>query len=52
MLRQAKVELASGKKTGEVCRGLGISEQSYYRWRKENGGMQVIQGKGLMAPEQ
>jgi putative transposase len=30
LLRQAEVELAQGKRVGEVCRGLGISEQSYY----------------------
>ncbi len=39
MLRQAEIELAAGRTTGEVCRSLGISEQSYYRWRKEYGGM-------------
>ncbi|HEY5644852.1 MAG TPA: transposase [Pseudomonadales bacterium] len=32
---------------GEVCRGLGISEQTYYRWRKEYGGMQVSQARRL-----
>ncbi len=41
MLREAEIKLAGGKTTGEVCRELGISEQSYYRWRKEYGGMQV-----------
>ena len=34
MLRQAEVELAAGKTTGEVVRQLGISEQICYRWRK------------------
>ncbi len=47
MLREAKIKLAGGKKIGEVCRELGISEQSYYRWRKEYGGMQVSQAKKL-----
>ncbi len=47
MLREAEVKLAGGKKIGEVCRELGISEQSYYRWRKEYGGMQVSQAKKL-----
>jgi transposase-like protein len=37
MLREAEIKLAGGKTTGEVCRELGISEQSYYRWRKEAG---------------
>ena len=41
MLREAKIKLAAGSTTPEVCRALGISEQSYYRWRKEFGGMQV-----------
>jgi transposase-like protein len=47
MLRQAEIELAQGRTTGEVCRSLGISEQSYYRWRKEYGGMQVAQARRL-----
>ncbi len=47
MLREAEIKLAGGKRTGEVCRELGISEQSYYRWRKEYGGMQVSQVKKL-----
>jgi transposase-like protein len=40
MLREAEIKLAGGKTTGEVCRELGISEQSYYRWRKVYRGMQ------------
>ncbi len=47
MLREAEIKLVGGKKMGEVCRELGISEQSYYRWRKEYGGMQVSQAKKL-----
>ena len=47
MLREAEIKLAVGKKIGEVCRELAISEQSYYRWRKEYGGMQVSQAKKL-----
>jgi putative transposase len=47
MLREAEIKLARGKATGEVCRELGISEQSYYRRRKEYGGMQVSQAKKL-----
>ena len=38
-LREAEVALANGKTVGEVGRQLGISEQTYYRWRKEFGGM-------------
>jgi len=47
MLREAEIKLAGGKKIGQVCRELAISEQSYYRWRKEYGGMQVSQAKKL-----
>ena len=46
-LRQAEVELAKGQATGLVCRKLGISEQSYYRWRREYGGLTVDQAKRL-----
>jgi len=41
MLREAEVRLSGGEKTGAICRGLGISEQSYYRWRREYGGLKV-----------
>jgi predicted transcriptional regulator len=47
MLREAEVRLAGGSTIGEVCRALAISEQSYYRWRKEYVGMQVSQAKKL-----
>ena len=47
MLREAEVKLAAGSTTPEMCRTLGISEQTYYRWRKEYGGMQVSQARKL-----
>lgn len=47
MLREAEVRLSQGETTGAVCRGLGISEQSYYRWRREYGGLKVDQAKRL-----
>jgi len=47
MLREAEVLLSQGVTTGEVCRQLGVSEQSYYRWRKEYGGLKVDQAKRL-----
>ncbi len=47
MLREAEVSLSRGQKLGEVCRALGISEQSYYRWRSEYGGMKLAQVKRL-----
>lgn len=47
LLREAEVALAQGEKTGAICRRLGISEQSYYRWRREYGGMKVDQARRL-----
>ena len=38
-LRQAEVELSRGAKIAQVCRKLAITEQTYYRWRKEYGGV-------------
>jgi len=51
MLREADVELSRGQRVGKVCRGLGITEQTYYRWRREFGGMKVSQAKRLKALE-
>jgi hypothetical protein len=39
-LREAEIELAQGAKTPQACRKLGISENTYYRWRKEYGGLE------------
>ena len=47
LLRHAEVELAQGKTVGEICRGLGISEASYYRWRAEYGGLKLDQARRL-----
>ena len=46
-LREAEVLLATGKSTKETCRVLEISEQTYYRWRKEYGGLDTTQAKKL-----
>ncbi len=46
-LRQAESQFAKGSKTPQVCRKLGIYEQTYYRWRKQYGGMQVSQARRL-----
>ena len=46
-LREAEVGLAAGKKVGEVCRQLGVSEVTYYRWRQEYGGLKVDQARRL-----
>jgi len=44
-LREAEVELARGKTVGQACKQLGVTEQTYYRWRKEYGGLRVNQAK-------
>ena len=46
-LRQIEVQLATGSSLGLACKEAGISEQSYYRWRKEYGGLQLEQAKRL-----
>ena len=46
-LREAEVELGRGKKTGEVCRKLGVTEQTFYRWKSKFGGMEVSDAKKL-----
>jgi len=46
-LREAEVRLSQGEKIGVICRGLGVSEQSYYCWRREYGGLKVDQAKRL-----
>lgn len=47
LLRQAEVELAQGRTVGEICRGLGVSEASFYRWRAEYDGLKVDQARRL-----
>ena len=46
-LREAEVLLNQGSNVAEAVRQLGITEQTYYRWRKEYGGMRVDQAKRL-----
>jgi len=46
-LREAEILLAKGQTVGQVSRALGITEQTYYRWRKEYGGLKVSQAKRL-----
>ena len=50
-LREAEVALAQGQNVGQVCRRIGVSEQTYYRWRKEYGGLKLNQAKRLKALE-
>ncbi len=46
-LREAEVLLQKGRVVSQVCRQLGVTAQTYYRWRKEYGGMRVDQAKRL-----
>ena len=47
MLREAEVALSQGQTIAQACRVLGVSEQSYYRWRREYGGLKIDQAKRL-----
>jgi len=46
-LREAEVLLAQDQGIQQICRALGISAQTYYRWRREYGGMDTLQAKKL-----
>ena len=50
-LREAEILLNQGAKIGEACRKIGVTEQTYYRWRKEFGGMRIEQAKRLRTLE-
>jgi transposase-like protein len=47
LLRQVEVELANGKTTPQACKEAAITAQTYYRWRKEFGGLKLDQAKRL-----
>ena len=47
MLREAEVRLGQGQTIGAICTHLGISEQSYYRWRRDYGGLKLDQAKRM-----
>ena len=51
-LREGEVLLSPGRSVGEVCHQIGVSEQSYYRCRKEYGGLKVNQARCLKELEQ
>ncbi len=50
-LREAEVLISQGATAGEASRKIGVTEQTYYRWRKEYGGMRVEQAKRLKEVE-
>jgi transposase-like protein len=47
LLRKIAVEIAQGKTTPQAAREVGITEQTYYRWRREFGGLKLDQAKRL-----
>jgi transposase-like protein len=51
ILRQVEVAVSNGRSTPQACRESGIVEQTYYRWRKEHGGLKLEQAKRLKALE-
>jgi len=51
-LREAEVLMSQGSTAVEAARHLGITEQTYYRWRKEYGGMRINQAKRLKELEE
>jgi putative transposase len=46
-LRVAELEIAKGRTTAEAAKKIGVTEQTYYRWRKEYGGLRTDQAKRL-----
>ena len=50
-LREAEVLLVKGSTIGQVCKKIGVTEQTYYRWRKEYGSLSMDQAKRLKEVE-
>ena len=46
-LREVEVLLSKGQSAGQACKKIGVTEQTYYRWRKEYGGLRTDQAKRL-----
>ena len=51
-LRTIEIDIGRGTAVGDACRKLGFTEQTYYRWKREFGGLRVDQAKRLKALEQ
>jgi putative transposase len=47
LLRQIEVQIANGKTTPQACKEAEITQQTYYRWRKEFGGLKLDQAKRM-----
>ena len=52
MLRQVEVAVASGKRVGQAVREIGVTDHTYYRWRREYGGLTLDQARRLKKLEQ
>lgn len=52
MLREAEVRQSHGERIGEICETFGVSEQSYYRWRRQYGGLRPDQAQRMQQLEQ
>lgn len=52
ILRLIEIEVGQGRTTGQACKTTGITEQTYYRWRKEYGGLEINQAQRLKKLEQ
>ena len=50
-MREVEVDLAKGTPVAQACKKIAVTEQTYYRWRKEYGGLKVDQAKRLKALE-
>jgi len=50
-LRQAEVLISQGQTVAQACKEIGVTDQTYYRWRKEYGGLKTDQAKRLKALE-
>ena len=46
-LRQVDVELSKGASIATACKSIGVTDQTHYRWRREYGGLKVVQAKRL-----
>lgn len=52
MLREAEVRQSHGERIGAICETFGVSEQSYYRWRRQYGGLRPDQAQRMQQLEQ
>ena len=50
-LREAEIVLAQGGTTGDACRRIAVTGQTYYRWRKEYGGLKTDQARRMKVPQ-